>query len=336
MSEGLAGRLQHPRRSLGDRHRSQAIKFLRLVDEDPSREVENTNWAEQNARQALLHDFTSEENWRVLADIKVRLLDEIGLRALLSDLFAVLGRDPEQIAQLSGVPILEVGKELLEAALLRDPLDPDAWHSGLDPDSQMTFCERFSTLDLSDPRCNVLFGRRVERLWAKGDDELCIPLARILLAQRPQNFEMWTDLGRAHERHEAFDEAWFCYDQAQTHGPHTDVRDAFRERMEARLDSGTRLPWSKPSIDVRDQFLERMQSLASRFIDSPEEIQEEEEEEISVNKDEIELENLLASEEFSAAFFLARRLVSRGEDWANTYLEQAQTGLDSQDDLHIP
>ena len=79
-----------------------------------------------------------------------------------------------------------------------------------------------------------------------------------------------------------------------------------------------------------------MQSLASRFIDSLEEIQEEEEEDISVNKDEIELENLLAGEEFSAAFFLARRLVSRGEDWANTYLEQAQTGLDSQDDLHIP
>jgi hypothetical protein len=106
--------------------------------------------------------------------------------------------------------------------------------------------------------------------------------------------------------------------------------------MEARLDSGTRLPWSKPSIDVRDQFLERMQSLASRFIDSPEEIQEEEEEEISVNKDEVELENFLAGEEFSAAFFLARRLVSRGEDWAQPYLEQAQTGLDSQDDVHIP
>ena len=109
MAEGLAGRLQHPRRSLGDRHRTQATKFLRLTESDPERAVENSEWAEQNARQALLYDFTHPDNWRVLANIKVRISDEIGLRALLSDLFAVLGRDPEQVNQLDGVPILDVG-----------------------------------------------------------------------------------------------------------------------------------------------------------------------------------------------------------------------------------
>ena len=335
MGEGLAGRLQHPRRSLGDRHRSQAVKFQRLAHQDPGRRLENMAWAEQNARQAILHDFTQVDNWRVLADIKVELTDEIGLRALLSDLFAVLGRDPEQIAQLQGVPILEVGRELLEAAILRDPLDPDAWHVSLGPDDLERFRERFHRLDLSDPRSNVLFGRRVERLWAGGDDALCIPLARNLLSQRPQNFEMWTDLGRAHERAGAFDEAWFCYDQAQTHGPHTGVRDAFRERMEARLDSGERQAWSQPSIAVRDQFLERMQSLASRFIATENDIVSEEEE-VAENQDEIELQRLLSQSDFAAAFFLARRLVTRGEDWAQSHLQAARAGLESRDEVHIP
>ena len=99
MNQGLAGHLQHPRRSLGNRHRSQAIKFLRLSREDPERATQNHNWAEQNARQALLHDFTAEDNWKILAEIKIIIGDDVGLRALLSDLYAVLGRDPEQIAQ---------------------------------------------------------------------------------------------------------------------------------------------------------------------------------------------------------------------------------------------
>jgi hypothetical protein len=335
MAEGLAGTLQHPRRSLGDRHRSQAIKFQRLANADASQFKSNMDWAEQNARQALLHDFTHVDNWRALAGIKLAIEDEMGLRALLSDLFAVLGRDPDQVAQLSGVPILSVGSELLEAALLRDPLDPDAWFTSLDEDSKASFCARFATLDLSDPRCNVLFGRRVERLWVEGDDGLCIPLARSLLSQRPQNFEMWTDLGRAHERAEAFDEAWFCYDQAQTHGPHTTVRDAFRERMKGRLDSGKKLPWSQPSIDVRDQFLERMQTLASRFV-AQEKEPEEEEEVTSVNQDEVQLTQFLDSGEFAAAFFLSRRLVTRGETWAQPFLERAESGLSAGDEVHIP
>ena len=71
--------LQHPRRNLGNRYRTQAQKFVRLAKADPERMDSNMQWAEQNARQALLHDFTDERNWRCLADIKVRLKDNTGL-----------------------------------------------------------------------------------------------------------------------------------------------------------------------------------------------------------------------------------------------------------------
>lgn len=335
MKEGLAGVLQHPRRSLGDRHRSQARKFLKLAENDPSRRNENCNWAEQNARQALLYDFTHPDNWRILADIKVELRDEIGLRALLTDLFAVLGRDPEQLAQLVGVSIVDVGRELLEAALSTDYLDPDLWHTTMDEEAIKIFTKRFSSLDLTDPRCNVLFGRRVERLWKSSGDETCIPLARMLVANRPQNYEMWIHLGRAHERRESYDDAWLCYDQAQTHAPHLDVRDSFRERIEMKFDTLKTTPWSQPSIKVRDDFLKRMQSLALEFAE-PIDVTITVEEESNINKDEISLQEMLSNREFSAAFFLSRRLVTRGEDWASEYMNRAKSGLDSDDEVIIP
>ena len=337
MGEGLAGSLQHPRRSLGDRHRSQAHKFLNLADNDPDRAHENTIWAEQNARQALLHDFTHPENWRTLATVKGRLNDEVGLRALLGDLFSVLGRDPEQISQLDGVSIISVGRELLEAALSRDHLDPDMWLESMDDDGIDSFCDRLGKLDLSDPRCNVLFGRRVERLWTKVGDELCIPLAQMLLSSRPQNFELWVDLGRAHERRKSFDDAWLCYDQAQSYAPHLDVRDAFRNRMETQLETGKKLPWSQPTIEVRTQFLEKMQKLSSRYMPpSVETVSESNDDEAAENTDEIELKRLVDANEYAAAFFLARRLVTRGESWANPYLEKASLGLESDDEVEIP
>ena len=55
---------------------------------------------EQNARQALLHDFTDERNWRCLADIKVSIKDNDGLGIVLEDVFTVLGRDTEQFEKL--------------------------------------------------------------------------------------------------------------------------------------------------------------------------------------------------------------------------------------------
>ncbi len=333
----MAGSLQHPRRSLGDRYRSQANKFLKLAESDPSRQFENNSWAEQNARQALLHDFTHPDNWRVLADIKQILQDEIGLRALLMDLFTVLGRDPEHLSQLEGVSIAEVGRELLEAALSTDHLDPDIWYASLDEQSTELFSDRFSTLDLSDPRCNVLFGRRVERLWQSKGDELCIPLARMLVANRPQNFEMWIHLGRAYERRQEFDEAWLCYDQAQSQAPHLDVRDSYRARIELRFETLKSTPWTQPTIQARDQFLQRMQSLALEFAETtPIEEMVEEDHDADVNPEELQLQAMLNNGQFSAAFFLSRRLVTRGEDWAIPYMEQAKSGLEQDDEVIIP
>ena len=36
---------------------------------DEGRFADNIGWAEQRACQAILYDFTDEENWRCLADI---------------------------------------------------------------------------------------------------------------------------------------------------------------------------------------------------------------------------------------------------------------------------
>ena len=337
MSQSLSGQLQHPRRSLGDRHRSQANKFIKLANNDSERSVESFGWAEQNARQALLFDFTHPDNWRVLANIKVQLNDETGLRALLSDLFSVLGRDPEQVTQLEGVSILDVGIELLEAALTSDHLDPDIWFNSMGTDGIILFANRVEMLDLTDPRCNVLFGRRIERMWTPEHTELCMNLSRILLSNRPQNFELWLDLARAHERLDSFDEAWLCYDQAQTYAPHLDVRDAFRKRMEAQLDSTERLPWKKPTVEARDDFLQRMQKLATTYgTDVQDTVVTSDPVDETVNEDEDHLNSLLKAGNYSAAFFLARRIVTRGEDWADSYLNEAKIGLDSLDNVEIP
>ena len=89
-------------------------------------------WAEQNAQQAVLYDFTDERNWRCLAEIKHMRQDGEGLSLVLEDLFVVLGRDPNQLGQLKGVNHMEVGLELLEAAFITDSLEPEIWFNKLD------------------------------------------------------------------------------------------------------------------------------------------------------------------------------------------------------------
>ena len=126
-----AGQLQHPRRNLGSRHRSQADRFIKLAKKDPERSEQNMAWAEQNAQQAVLHDFTDERNWRCLAEIKHMLNDGDGLAMVLEDIFVVLGRDANQLDQLQGINHLDVGLELLEAAFLTDSLDPENWFESL-------------------------------------------------------------------------------------------------------------------------------------------------------------------------------------------------------------
>ena len=313
--------LQHPRRSLGNRHRSQAMKFLSLVESDSDNVAQNLSWAEQSARQAVLHDFTHEENWRVLARIKERSGDEKGLRAVLEDLFSVLGRNPEHLTQLAEVDMLEHGFQLLSASLAADPLDPDYWVEQVNDQFLIDLKERFFHLDLSDPRANILFGRRLERIRTI-DEELFITLVRRLLAHRPFNHEAWIELGRLHESRKEFDEAWYCYDQAQTHFPQLTPRDKFRSRMENTLDS-TSPSWSRPSADGRTKFLKRMENLALK-VSSPEIIDDTLIDEPNISDLESHLIELIEKEEYSSAFFLARRLVTNGEKWAEDYLKQAQ------------
>ncbi len=326
MANSSGSSLQHPRRSLGNRHRSQAQKFLTLAQKTPELSTQNLKWAEQSARQAVLHDFTHEENWRILAEIKTIAKDEIGLRAVLEDLFAVLGRDPEHLQQLAEVNMLEHGFSLLSASLTADPLDPEYWEQLITTDFLVDLETRFFHLDLSDPRANVLFGRRLERVRTV-DEELFIRLVRKLLAQRPFNHEAWIELGHLHEKRHEYDEAWFCYDQAQTHFPQMTPRDKFRTRMENRLDKGDD-KWAKPDSGRRVQFLKRMEVLALKVApptDSQSELKADEEEKLG--DDEENVKNLLENQEYSSAFFLARRLVTSGEEWAIPYLEQAQSHL---------
>lgn len=331
--------LQHPRRNLGNRYRSQAQKFVRLAKIDPERKAANMQWAEQNARQALLHDFTDERNWRCLADIKLQLKDNDGLGIVLEDVFTVLGRDTEQFEKLKNLNYLEFGLELLEAAFVRDPLTPEAWWDALiergggDEESDAVlieiaeFADRCRDLDFRDQRANIVYARRIEILRLQGFEDLFIELSRHLLAHRPSNHELWMQLGRLHERRQEIDSAWSCYDHVQTLMPHFRVRDEFLNRLTERMEGEEQTPWSGPKLEHRTAFLEQMEQLNERVrVDSTDARinQEEVEEPQELDKDERRLLMLLESDNVSEAFFLARRLVASGEDWAVTYLDQCR------------
>ena len=78
MVTNIESSLQHPRRSLGNRHRSQARKFLDMSENDS----DYIGWAEQSARQAVLHDFTHPDNCRILVEVKLQASDESGIRSV--------------------------------------------------------------------------------------------------------------------------------------------------------------------------------------------------------------------------------------------------------------
>ncbi|HJM13641.1 MAG TPA: hypothetical protein QF641_04025 [Candidatus Thalassarchaeaceae archaeon] len=310
----LADTLQHPRRSLGNRYRSQAEKFLRLAESDKG----NLSWAEQNARQSVLYDFTNEENWKILVKIKVIIGDSTGTRAVLEDLFSVLGRNPENISQLDGIDLLKSSYELLEGALFADPLDPDLWWDkiGKDGEKLEDFSQRLMLLDVSDYRANILFTRRLERVRESGNEDLFLDLTRYLLAQRPNNHEIWEEIGRLYERRGEFDQAWFCYDQAQTHFPGCSARDRFRERMSGMADGVQGKAWKIPEISDRVIFLERMRKMASPGG---------KQKSTDVVNDEGPLGGiavLRAEGKVTEAFFLARRLATEGVEGAELEVRQ--------------
>ena len=309
----LTESLQHPRRSLGNRYRSQAEKFLRLGEDGA-----NLSWAEQNSKQSVLHDFTNEENWRVLIRIKILMEDSEGIRSVLSDLFSVLGRDPELISQLSRIDIVASCENILEGTFSSDPLDPDKWWSGIHdkPDMLQEFFVRLGALDVSDQRSNILYSRRLERLRKGGYEDEFLELSRILLSQRPTNHESWEQMGMLYEKREEFDEAWLCYDQANIVYPRSSARERFRERMEARLVGFTEEPWTEPSITDRSQFLSHLGRLSRKEDDDV--ILPSDQEDLEVSR----LEALRKQGRHTEAFFLARRMAAEGVEGARELVEE--------------
>ena len=316
MMTDIGASLQHPRRSLGNRHRSQAQKFLQMSQDNS----DYIGWAEQSARQAVLHDFTHPDNWRILVEAKLQANDDVGIRAVLVELFTVLGRDPDSVKQLDGIDMNEMGSQILEASLGADPLDPDMWWemTKRENDGVEAFYNRVKMLDLRDIRANVLFSRRLERLRDSGFEDEFLELSKLVLAHRPNNHETWSELGRLHERRGEYDNAWMCYDQAQLHFPEIPARDRFIERMELKMDEADSVSWSTPGIDSRVEFLNRMQALANHTDPSIHETQEDEDEILPFD----ELDNLLAENRRTEAFFLARRMAAEGIDGAIDKVEE--------------
>ena len=320
--EGLSETLQHPRRSLGNRHRSQAQKFLKISENDPA----NLSWAEQNARLSVLYDFTNEENWKILMEIKVKLGDSEGARVVLEDLFTVLGRDPSLMSQLNGLGIIDSYQKLLHAAISADPLDAESWWLGICEDGSklLEFSERLKGLDVSDQRANILFSRRLERVRRGGHEEMFLELSRYLLAHRPINHEAWQELGRMYERRGEYDDAWLCYDQAQTVFPDCSARDSFRERMSGKFVGKAGVPWKAPPISDRTDFLERLGRISAV------------EETYIMPKADTELKNnpfsevlqLRKSGRLSEAFFLARRMAAEGKEGAAELVDELLGELD--------
>lgn len=320
-----ASKLQHPRRNLGSRHRAQADRFVKLAKKDSERSSENLAWAEQNAQQAVLYDFTDERNWRSLAEIKKMRSDGEGLALVLEDLFVVLGRDPNQLSQIRGINHLDLGLELLEAAFITDSLEPQAWFERLNEGELDDFAIRCRGLDFTDQRANIIYGRRLERIRAAGHEDMFIELVHHLLAHRPANHELWMELGRLHERRDEIDQAWLCYDHVQQIRPTEPVRDLFLDRLKRAMDGKESIPWSGPSLQTRSDFLDRMQNLSQNVSNVPLEEPEEAKEEISTDLS--RLQSLIEAGESAEAFFLARSLFTSGEEWAEEWMVRAQSML---------
>jgi tetratricopeptide (TPR) repeat protein len=172
---------------------------------------------------------------------------------------------------------------------------------------------------LRDIRANILFSRRIERLRDFNNEELFIHLSRIILAQRPSNHETWNELGKLHERRGEFDDAWFCYDQAQTYFPTIKVRDRYKKRMEAKMDGGATIPWKEPIVKNRVDFLKKMQNMSTpkNFRGNLEDEQEQLE-----NDDYLKITTLRKQGNLSGAFFLARQLAAEGDEEAKILVKE--------------
>jgi tetratricopeptide (TPR) repeat protein len=144
-----------------------------------------------------------------------------------------------------------------------------------------------------------------------GDENLFIHLSRIILAQRPSNHETWNELGKLHERRGEYDDAWFCYDQAQTYFPTLAVRDRYKQRMEAKMDGDDIIPWKEPIVENRVDFLKKMENMATprNYTENIEKLNSKETAADIYQK----IGNLRAQKNLSGAFFLSRQLAAEGD-----------------------
>ena len=91
------------------------------------------------------------------------------------------------------------------------------------------------------------------------------------------------------------------------------------------MDGKESIPWSGPSLQTRSDFLEKMQNLSQNVSNVP--LSEPEEPAQEVSNDITRLENLIEAGEAAEAFFLARSLFTTGEEWAQEWMEKAQSML---------
>ena len=312
-----------PKKSLGDRHRAQSHKFFKLSLNDSENNYENLEWAEQSARQSILYDYTNFQNWELLLKIKLKLADESGIYALLEDLLSVLGKDIDFITQLKKINILPSCVDLFNSILKREPLDADIWWEGIQSGvfDINEFIERCEKMDFRDRRSNIIFGRRLERLRKNNFDEIFSSLMPNLLAHRPDNFELWIELGKHHESLGEYKDALMCYDQVLEFLP--------TDKNKSRLTSFINNKFDNKHDFLPDKreyfsFHNRLRDLASKIDRTDFSVQTETP---KLDNLELKLKELVDHNEFQEGFFMARSLISEGEIWAREYFEICKEGL---------
>ena len=312
-----------PKKSLGDRYRAQSHKFFKLSLKHTKNNFENLQWAEQSARQSILYDYTNFQNWENLLKIKLKLADETGIYALLEDLLSVLGKDVDFIKQLKKINILPSCADLFNSILKREPLDADIWWDGIKSGEYdiNEFIERCEKMDFRDRRSNIIFGRRLERLRKNNYYDLFSSLMPYLLAHRPDNFELWIELGKHHESLEEYKNALMCYDQVLEFLP--------ADKNKSRLTSYINNKFNSKNDFLPDKmeylsFHNRLRDLASKIDRTKTPVLNET---VKLDNLELKLRELVENNEFQEGFFMARSLISQGEIWARKYFEICKEGL---------
>lgn len=315
-----------PRKAQGDRFRAQATKFYNISKSNIEGNLDNLEWAEQSARKSIMYDYTNHLNWGFLLELKIALKDEKGLQYLFEDLLAVLGKDPFLISQLKNINLLSASKDLFYSILKREPLNADIWWEGVvngdfDIDEFKNRCKK---MDFRDRRSNIIFGRRLERLRINGYDEIFLELMPYLLAHRPDNFELWTELGKHYEHLNQIKESLLCYEQVLIFKPNDKNKERLNKIIKNNFD---KISDFLPNKEEETSFHNKLVKLARNSNDDSIDIDNNMEREELENPLEERLKKLLNNKDFQEAFFLSRSLIADGQSWAEKYFILSKEGL---------